>query len=55
VISNITEMKLPASGGKFSSSPPVEILDTDSEVAKLQGGNYVGFVCEVIPIILYNN
>jgi hypothetical protein len=54
VTSNITEIKRPASGGKLSSSTPVEILDTDSEVAKLLGGNCVGFVCKLIPIIVYN-
>jgi hypothetical protein len=40
--SNITEIKRPASVGKFSSSTPVGILDTDSEVAMLLGENCTG-------------
>jgi hypothetical protein len=53
VTSSITEIKRPAFGGKSSSSPPVGILHTNSEVATLLGGNCVGFVCKAILIILY--
>jgi hypothetical protein len=37
--SNITEIRLPVSGEKFSIPTEVVILDTDSEVTELYGGN----------------
>jgi hypothetical protein len=43
VTSKIIEIKRPAIGGKFSSSPPVGILHTNSALATLLGGNCVGF------------
>jgi hypothetical protein len=42
--SNIAEIKRAASGGKFLYPHPVVILDIDSELAKLLGGNCVGLV-----------
>jgi hypothetical protein len=54
VTSNITEIKRPDFGGKFSSSSPVGILYTNSEVATLLGENCVGFVCKTISINLCN-
>jgi hypothetical protein len=35
---NVTEIKCPNSGGKFSSPPPVVILDTGSKLTERWGG-----------------
>jgi len=42
--SNITEIKRPASGGKFSPPPPVVTFDIDSELTEMWGGNWGGFL-----------